>query len=232
MAVCELAVSRSSIRMQNENRDTVSTGIEPVRIAHTPCRVSVSRQWGHFNRKDGSMGLDISHDCFHGPYSQFMRWREWVAKQIGINLRMMEGFFLNQNCKQFSITSEDVPFEKWNALYAIHPELWDVIQCVLSNPAPLQWNDSDPLTKLLHHSDCDGRLKWYDAKPIALRLGQILRDVDDDTNIPMRGDSSGLPLWPDWRTGRGTYDGMVPCTKRFIVGLLKAFKAKEDVVFR
>lgn len=22
------------------------------------------------------MGLDTSHDCWHGPYSQFMRWRE------------------------------------------------------------------------------------------------------------------------------------------------------------
>ncbi len=25
------------------------------------------------------MGLDTSHDCWHGPYSQFMRWRTWLA---------------------------------------------------------------------------------------------------------------------------------------------------------
>ncbi len=38
------------------------------------------------------MGLDTSHNAWHGPYSSFMRFRELLAKQIGFNLREMEGF--------------------------------------------------------------------------------------------------------------------------------------------
>jgi hypothetical protein len=30
------------------------------------------------------MGLDTSHDCWHGPYSSFMSWRKAVAKAAGI----------------------------------------------------------------------------------------------------------------------------------------------------
>ncbi len=32
------------------------------------------------------MGLDTSHNCWHGPYSSFNRFRYALGKQIGINL--------------------------------------------------------------------------------------------------------------------------------------------------
>ena len=32
------------------------------------------------------MGLDTSHDAWHGPYSSFNQFRYWLAKKIGINL--------------------------------------------------------------------------------------------------------------------------------------------------
>ena len=32
------------------------------------------------------MGLDTSHNCFHGAYSGFNRFRRWVAKNIGYSL--------------------------------------------------------------------------------------------------------------------------------------------------
>ena len=38
------------------------------------------------------MGLDTTHNCWHGPYSHFNNFRRWVAKQIGLNLDSMEGF--------------------------------------------------------------------------------------------------------------------------------------------
>lgn len=41
------------------------------------------------------MGLDTSHDCWHGPYSAFMRWRTAVAKAVGIELMAMEGYAPN-----------------------------------------------------------------------------------------------------------------------------------------
>jgi hypothetical protein len=39
------------------------------------------------------MGLDTSHDCWHGAYSAFMRWREKLAEVAGYgDLRQREGF--------------------------------------------------------------------------------------------------------------------------------------------
>lgn len=38
------------------------------------------------------MGLDTSHDCWHGAYSAFMRWREALADAAGMPpFRRMEG---------------------------------------------------------------------------------------------------------------------------------------------
>lgn len=38
------------------------------------------------------MGLDTSHDAWHGPYSSFNQFRTWVAAQLGINLKDCVGF--------------------------------------------------------------------------------------------------------------------------------------------
>ena len=39
------------------------------------------------------MGLDTSHDCWHGAYSSFMQWRKAIAKAAGYPaLKEMEGF--------------------------------------------------------------------------------------------------------------------------------------------
>ena len=38
------------------------------------------------------MGLDVSHDCWHGPYSSFARFREQLANCIGTNLNNYEGY--------------------------------------------------------------------------------------------------------------------------------------------
>lgn len=177
------------------------------------------------------MGLDTNHGCFNGPYSQFMRWREWVAEQVGINLRMMQGFFLRGiDMKPFTIT-RDQAFEHMNEMFRIGPEYYDIVANVARFPYGVPWSECDPLTKLLHHSDCEGRLKWFDAKPLAYRLLNILRAAEDDTKWPTNS-TTGELLWTDWRVGRGTYDGMVPATKRFIAGLVKSHKSRVDVKFR
>lgn len=41
------------------------------------------------------MGLDTTHDCWHGPYSLFNRFRFSLAFQIGINLNDYKGY--NEN---------------------------------------------------------------------------------------------------------------------------------------
>jgi hypothetical protein len=38
------------------------------------------------------MGLDISHDCWHGGYSLFLRWRCEIARVAGIDLMNMDGY--------------------------------------------------------------------------------------------------------------------------------------------
>jgi hypothetical protein len=38
------------------------------------------------------MGLDTSHNAWHGPYSSFSRWRCWLADIKGVNLLSMKGF--------------------------------------------------------------------------------------------------------------------------------------------
>ena len=38
------------------------------------------------------MGLDTTHDAWHGPYSNFNNWREYLAEKVGFNLREMIGF--------------------------------------------------------------------------------------------------------------------------------------------
>lgn len=37
------------------------------------------------------MGLDTTHDCWHGTYSAFHRWRVKLAEKIGLPLDQMEG---------------------------------------------------------------------------------------------------------------------------------------------
>lgn len=38
------------------------------------------------------MGLDTSHNAWHGPYSSFGTWRKLIASKIGVDLNNMEGF--------------------------------------------------------------------------------------------------------------------------------------------
>lgn len=38
------------------------------------------------------MGLDTSHNCYHGSYSGFNNFRYWLASKININLDEYEGY--------------------------------------------------------------------------------------------------------------------------------------------
>lgn len=49
------------------------------------------------------MGLDISHDTWHGAYSSFMRWREKIAEVAGYPaLKSMDGFGGNNSWEPYS----------------------------------------------------------------------------------------------------------------------------------
>jgi hypothetical protein len=183
------------------------------------------------------MGLDVSHDAWHGPYSQFNRWRVWVAKQVGIPLRLMEGYYNWQWDEGDEKRLTDT--KNFYTLHTLSGEntLWyDTLKAVQELGGPIKWDvlGDHPLRILLSHSDCDGRIHWMHCKRIALELGKILKRVEDDMiEVTYReGPNAGQRMFASWQDGRGIYDGNVSATKRFICGCLEAFKSKEDLLFQ
>jgi hypothetical protein len=55
------------------------------------------------------MGLDTSHDCWHGPYGSFNRFRTTLAKQIGIDLNDYNGYGGEGNKDLNSIDHDIMP---------------------------------------------------------------------------------------------------------------------------
>ena len=103
------------------------------------------------------MGLDTTHDCWHGAYSAFARWREKIAEVAGFQLSEGE-----------------------------RPEYWSAEMETLygNNPRVLQgeWKEPprDPLLVLLVHSDCDGLIKAEHCAPLADALEALLPKLDGD----------------------------------------------------
>ncbi len=158
------------------------------------------------------MGLDTSHDAFHGPYSMFMNWRIWLATQIGIPLELMEGFY----------DKDSGPLALLNYRYPKGDELDMASIRRIAENFPLLWDAFRPtvLHKLLYHSDCDGYINWADCGKIAKELKKLLSEIEND-NAESRN--------PE--TARGTYDGMYNATERFMKGCERAFKKKEKLDF-
>ncbi len=182
------------------------------------------------------MGLDTTHDCWHGPYSQFMRWRCWLAAQVGIPLRLMYGFYEWEWEVGDLDLARDYP-QGPSSDYERHSMFWNTLSGFRDLGHAIPWGRlaDDPLVILLHHSDYEGegKIRWWQCRSIAIRFGQIIRQSTDDTKYPVytEGSKTGQYIWTDWRDGRGCYDGMIPATKRFIVGLLAAARMREDVIF-
>lgn len=147
------------------------------------------------------MGLDTSHDAWHGAYSAFMRWREMICKVAGMPpLEMMEGFWEAGSYRDPSICIQ-------------HQSDKDTVQRFIAD-LPIKWEalKPDPLHKLLFHSDCDGEIAWEDCGPIADRLEELLPKFPN-------GDGGGhIGNWRDK-------------TSQFIQGCRAAFEAKENLEF-
>lgn len=124
------------------------------------------------------MGLDTTHDCWHGAYSAFKRWREKLAEVVGIPLPLMEGFYGEINGAQ--ITGPPV----W-ARYAFQGQPTSAFREAMDGDLawlPIGWDALKPdvLHKLLHHSDCDGEILAETCGPLADRLEQLLPLLDGD----------------------------------------------------
>jgi hypothetical protein len=103
------------------------------------------------------MGLDTSHDCWHGAYSAFYRWRNTLAEAAGYK------------------------FVKHDNGHTIAALPWD--QFTEENLQG-EWSympGDDPLIWLIAHSDCDGVIHPEQGELIAGRLEQLLPLLDDTT---------------------------------------------------
>jgi hypothetical protein len=108
------------------------------------------------------MGLDTSHNAWHGAYSAFMRWREKIAQVAGLPpLGLMEGFFEKGNYTD--------PFKDY-------AQNWPTLAEAFYESCPIKWDclKPDPIHKLLHHSDCDGEIAAEDCGPIADSLERLI----------------------------------------------------------
>lgn len=107
------------------------------------------------------MGLDTTHDCWHGPYSSFGRWRAAVAAAAGI--ATYEG---------------RLGLSYWHESFN---ELRDAQGGLYGD-----WvtPPEDPLMVLLCHSDCEGRIPHELAAGLADRLEGLLPGIVEDRSWP------------------------------------------------
>jgi hypothetical protein len=105
------------------------------------------------------MGLDTSHECWHGAYGAFSRWRTELARAAGYKLRE--------------------PTYKDPCTYELP---WDMFE---DKNYLGEWDSppgDDPLIFLLAHSDCDGVIHPEHAVHIAARLEQLLPLLDESVS--------------------------------------------------
>ena len=109
------------------------------------------------------MGLYVSHDCWRASYGKFHHFRTAVGLVVGVPLDLMEGHYdkdewmlcagetaLHKNLLQHRLKSLPIPWTAW---------------------------EDDPISLLLHHSDCDGEIRWENCVGIAERLEEIAPQI-------------------------------------------------------
>ena len=102
------------------------------------------------------MGLDTSHDCFHGAYSSFARWRHMIAEVAGYVIWKVEMDFGLQDTimLDWGHTSELNFMGEWEK------------------------SPDDPLLVLFCHSDCEGVIAPEEGKLLADALENLLPNIN------------------------------------------------------
>jgi hypothetical protein len=106
------------------------------------------------------VGLDVSHDTWHGAYSAFSRWRNGIAEAAGFDL---------------------TPREEMHGQLGYWRDEWETIPD-LSDKLMGKWDTppDDPLLVLLIHSDCDGVIPAAVVPFLADRLEALLPKLTDE----------------------------------------------------
>lgn len=114
------------------------------------------------------MGLDTTHDCWHGSYSSFNVWREEIAKALDIPIGLMDGWYEREGIQSI----------------LANPPVWmqEILDRRLFNYLPIYWETLKPdvIHVLLTHSDCDGLINTNHLIPLAERLEEIAALLPDE----------------------------------------------------
>lgn len=152
------------------------------------------------------MGLDTTHNAWHGAYSAFNRWRTMIAHVAGFPpLELMEGFYFEKEHNPFTLL--DIEHKGGNklAMSAINR---------IRERLPIKWDlFNSPLVELLTHSDCDGEIEYSKCNDIANELEKLLPSLEKQED------------------GGGHIGSYKNKTEQFICGLRLAYKDKENIEF-
>lgn len=152
------------------------------------------------------MGLDTSHNCWHGSYTGFARWRNDIGRIIGWGTEERlsgagEGYMIPEGRVPEQAAPADEIRTEDGETYTIH---WSQ---AYDNSVWLGHWDTDPedvIDVLMVHSDCEGIIPHRFLDPLVMRLLEIGKQQD------------------------GWY---LDATKLFIAGLMDANDRGEDVDF-
>lgn len=104
------------------------------------------------------MGLDTTHECWHGAYSAFCRWRNQIAELAGYaicNVPQTDTFCIPTIMLDWGHFGDEAKlFGEWG----------DVVP-------------PDPLYYLFCHSDCEGVIHPQQAAPLADALEKLLPEL-------------------------------------------------------
>jgi len=156
------------------------------------------------------MGLDCSHNAWHGAYSAFMRWRQKLADVAGLPpLELMEGFYSplmtgSPPTLFYGMNTRDPAFGQGSRPYLAG----------IDERLPIMWDCLKPsaLHELLYHSDCDGEIAADKCAAIADELEKL------------------IPLLPEEEAG-GHIGNWRSKTQQFVDGLRAAAAAGEPLDF-
>lgn len=115
------------------------------------------------------MGLDTSHGCWHGSYSSFATWRNYLATEFLGDLG-------------YTVTHAEI-----GDSYEFPPERIPVQDATDGYPNSVYLGDweSDPLDiidVLMIHSDCEGEIPHRFTGPLAARLDGFRQQMTAETD--------------------------------------------------
>jgi hypothetical protein len=122
------------------------------------------------------MGLDTTHDCFHGSYRAFNVWRNKLAEVAGYQFAVPPEYPMGEVAVvNESKTGRELPLIDWGHLAPRE-----------DSPALNgEWEETpkDPLLVLLVHYDCDGYIKPEQAGPLADRLEDLIPKLPEQSKL-------------------------------------------------